>query len=98
MATHRLPMRSRARSSVDRALASGARGRKFESCRARSSNPLLLSEFPVGAVGCDGGRGDADIAAAAQCCPFTALYKRLQALGLAIAAVHLAGVDRQCEA
>lgn len=28
----------RARSSVDRALASGARGRKFESCRARGGN------------------------------------------------------------
>ena len=27
--------RARARSSVDRALASGARGRRFESCRAR---------------------------------------------------------------
>jgi hypothetical protein len=30
---------SRARSSVDRALASGARGRKFESCRARFGKP-----------------------------------------------------------
>jgi hypothetical protein len=32
----------RARSSVDRALASGARGRKFESCRARSLNRLQM--------------------------------------------------------
>src|SRR3954467_15253734 len=31
----------RARSSVDRALASGARGRRFESCRARCEREIL---------------------------------------------------------
>ncbi len=47
---------SRARSSVDRALASGARGRKFESCRARvvKSEPIgsavVLAQPPVPVV------------------------------------------------
>jgi hypothetical protein len=33
-----------ARSSVDRALASGARGRKFESCRARAKSSVLAGD------------------------------------------------------
>ncbi len=39
--------RHSARSSVDRALASGARGRKFESCRARSRPPCKPAVFTL---------------------------------------------------
>ena len=40
---------ARARSSVDRALASGARGRRFKSCRARSheANPSSAAVHPT---------------------------------------------------
>ena len=48
------PAPSRARSSVDRALASGAEGRRFESCRARHCN--LFWQGQGEAVGVGSGR------------------------------------------
>src|ERR1700675_4973487 len=97
MATHRPTGAIRARSSVDRALASGARGRKFESCRARSERPLLMRGFCVSGDGCVVGAGAAVFAAGARWCPFGALDERSELrLGLRVAA-HPVAIDAERE-